>query len=157
MQIGQMAKKAGVSVQTVRYYERQGLLPDPGRKASGYRIFGDRDLSRLLFIRQAKKLGFSLEEIREILHMREHGQCPCGIALRLAEQHLQSVERQIQQLSRFRDELRRAIRQWKRSGQQQLSANAFCSLIENTMRDGGTKDKHKRQPQEKAYRRRLPL
>lgn len=156
MQIGELAKECGVSIQTVRFYEREGLLPDPGRKASGYRIFGDRDLSRLLFIRQAKDLGFSLEEIREILHMREHGQCPCGIVLRLAEQHLRSVERQIQQLSRFRDELRRAIRQWKRSGQQQLSAIAFCSLIENTMRDGGTKDKQKRQPQKKARRRTVP-
>ncbi|TAM79742.1 MAG: heavy metal-responsive transcriptional regulator [Acidobacteria bacterium] len=157
MQIGEVAKKGGVSVQTVRFYERQGLLPEPGRKESGYRVYGERDLKRLLFIRHAKGLGFSLEEIREILRMRERGQCPCGSVLVLAEQHLEAVERQIQQLSRFRDELRRAIRQWKRSGQQQLSANAFCSLIENTMRDGGTKDKQKRQPQEKAYRRRLPL
>lgn len=156
MQIGELAKKGGVSIQTVRFYERQGLLPDPGRKESGYRVYGEKDLRRLVFIRQAKDLGFSLEEIREILHMRERGQCPCGSVVLLAEQHLQSIERKLQQLSRFREELRRAVRKWKQSGQQQLSANAFCSLIENTMRDGGTKDKQKRQPQKKARRRTVP-
>lgn len=135
--------KGGVSVQTVRFYERQGLLPDPGRKESGYRVYGERDLRRLLFIRHAKDLGFSLDEIREILRMRGRGQCPCSTVLRLAGQHLQTVERQLEQLSRFRDELRRAILQWKRSGQQRLSADAFCALIENTIRDGNRKGKQK--------------
>jgi DNA-binding transcriptional MerR regulator len=79
MQIGEMAKKAGVSVQTVRFYEHRGLLSDPGRKASGYRIYSDRDLRRLLFIRQAKDLGFSLQEIRRILHLRDGGQWPNNV------------------------------------------------------------------------------
>ncbi len=131
-------------------------MPSPPRKESGYRLYDEADLKRLLFIRQAKALGFSLEEIRTILKMRERGQCPCGSVLRLAEQHLVTIDHQLRQLSRFRDELRRAIKEWKRSGQQQLSANAFCSLIENTMRDGGTKDKQKRQPQKKARRRAAP-
>lgn len=133
MQIGEIAEKGSVSVQTVRFYERQGLLLNPPRKDSGYRLYGEADLRRLLFIRQAKALGFSLQEIKEILRMRERGQCPCGSVLSLAERHLQNVERQLRQLSRFRDELRRAVRQWKRSGDQQLSADAFCTLIENTI------------------------
>jgi MerR family transcriptional regulator, copper efflux regulator len=136
MQIGELAKKAGVSVQTVRFYERRGLLPNPIRKESGYRAYGETDLKRLLFIRQAKALGFSLDEIRTILKMRDRGQCPCASVLRLAEQHLETTERQISQLAAFRDELRGAIRKWKRSGQHQLSADAFCILIENTMRGG---------------------
>ncbi len=140
MRIGELAGKGGVTVQTVRFYERQSLLPNPPRKDSGYRIYGDRDLRRLLFIRQAKALGFSLDEIREILRMREMGRCPCADVLRLAEQHLGTVESQLRQLSRFRDELRRAVRQWKRSGEQQLSADDFCKLIENTM-SGGAKRK----------------
>jgi len=135
MQIGKIAEKCSVSVQTVRFYERNGLLPDPPRKESGYRVYGDADLKRLLFIRQAKALGFSLQEIREILRLRERGQCPCGSVLRLAERHLHNVERQLLQLSTFRDELSRAVMRWKRSGKPQVSADTFCILIENTMRN----------------------
>jgi MerR family transcriptional regulator, copper efflux regulator len=138
VQIGELAKKAGVSVQTVRFYERRGLLPNPLRKVSGYRVYGETDLNRLLFIRQAKALGFSLEEIRMILKMRDRGQCPCANVLRLAEQHLETIEHQLRHLSGFRDELRGAIRKWRRSGRQQLSADAFCVLIENTMHDGSS-------------------
>ncbi len=65
--------------------------------------------------------------------MRERWQLPCAKVLGVAEQHLKTIERQVRQLSQFRDELRRAGRQWKRSEQQQLSADAFCALIENTM------------------------
>jgi MerR family transcriptional regulator, copper efflux regulator len=143
MQIGEVAKKAGVSVQTVRFYERQGLVPSPPRKESGYRLYGEADLKRLLFIRQAKSLGFSLDEIRVILSMRERGQCPCASVLRLAEQHLTNIEHQLRHLAAFRDELRSAIRKWKRSRQQQLSADAFCTLIENTMRNGSAQAKPK--------------
>lgn len=142
-----MAKNGSVSVQTVHFYERKGLLPDPGRKASGYRIYSERDLRRLLFIRQAKDLGFSLEEIGDILRMRERGQCPCDSVLHLAEQHLGAVERQVQQLCRFRDELRGAVLKWKRSGRQPISADAFCILIENTMNDSSSQGKTKNKPQ----------
>lgn len=133
MQIGELAKKGGVTVQTVRFYERQALLPNPPRKDSGYRLYSDADLNRLLFIRQAKALGFSLDEIREILRMRKQNECPCGRVLSLAERHLEDIERQLKQLSRFRDELRRAIKQWKQSGKQRLAGGEFCTLIENTM------------------------
>lgn len=143
MQIGQFAKKCGVTVQTVRFYERQGLLSNPPRKDSGYRIYGEAGLKRLMFIRQAKTLGFSLQEIRDILRMRERGQCPCGSVLALAERHLQNIECQLRQLSEFRDELRTAVRQWKHSGKQQLSADAFCILIENAMRNGSSHSKTK--------------
>jgi len=136
MQIGKIAEKCSVSVQTVRFYERNGLLPDPPRKESGYRVYGDADLKRLLFIRQAKALGFSLQEIREILRLRERGQCPCGSVLKLAERHLHNVEHQLLQLSTFRDELRRAVKRWKRQGKPQVSADTFCILIENTMSNG---------------------
>lgn len=143
MQIGVIAEKGRVSVQTVRFYERQRLLPNPPRKDSGYRVYSNADLKRLLFIRQAKALGFSLQEIREILLMRERGQCPCGSVLKIAERHLYAVERQLRQLSTFRDELTRAVKRWKRSGEQQLSADQFCSLIENTMTNGTNKGKEK--------------
>ena len=133
MQIGQLAKRVGVSVQTIRFYERRGLLPKPQRKDSGYRIYGEEDLRRLRFIRQAKALRFALEEIGELLRMREKGLSPCCDVIRIGERHLQEVARQIAELERFRDELTRAIKQWKRSGKPQLPAGSICVLIERVM------------------------
>ena len=67
MQIGQLAQRADVAIDTVRYYERNGILPKPERQASGYRHYGDEDVSRLRFVRRAKALGFTLVEIRDLL------------------------------------------------------------------------------------------
>lgn len=72
MNIGQLARQAGVPIDTVRYYERQQLLPTAARSAGGYRIFGEQDLRRLRFIRRAKALGFSLDEIGELLSLSDH-------------------------------------------------------------------------------------
>jgi len=74
--IGTLARQSGVAVDTVRYYERCGLLPPPQRRASGYREYTHADIQRICFIRSAKSLGFSLDEIRELLHLetdRDHG------------------------------------------------------------------------------------
>jgi len=133
MQIGELAKRSAVTVQTVRFYERLRLLPDPQRKDSGYRVYSESDLKRLRFVRQAKSLGFSLDEIREILRMRERGHCPCGDVVSIAQRHLRTVEAQITQLSKFRDGLSQAVKQWKRSGKQTISADAICVLIERTL------------------------
>ncbi len=135
MQIGELAQQGGVTVQTIRFYERRGLMPEPQRRESGYRVYANDDVKRLQFICQAKVLGFSLDEIRNILRMRRRGQCPCGEVISLAERHLSDVESQIRQLTKFQSELHRAVRQWKKSGQQKLSANAICVLIERTMTD----------------------
>lgn len=136
MQIGKLATEAGVSVQTIRFYERRGLLPEPRRRESGYRLYGDEDLHRLRFIRQAKALGFSLDETGEFLGMRTRGLCPCAGVIKVGEQHLRDVEQEIAKLQGFRHELRRAIRKWKTSGQRKIEAGAFCTLIERTMKEG---------------------
>jgi len=138
MQIGQLAKETGVSVQTVRFYERQKLLPDPARKESGYRMYGPEHVKRLQFVLQAKTLGFSLAEIRDILQMRERGHCPCDDVIGFATKHLQEVERQIGDLTRFRDQLTRALRGWRKTGNRTVTADAICVLIEQTMSPNGT-------------------
>lgn len=130
MQIGAFAKRSRVTVQTVRFYERLKLLPEPQRKGSGYRVYSEPDLKRLSFIRQAKSLGFSLDEIRDILRMRERGHCPCGEVVSMAERHLRTVEQQMVQLSKFRNGLRQALQQWEKSGKHTVSADAICALIE---------------------------
>lgn len=134
MQIGHLAKRVGVNVQTVRFYEREGLLPNPQRTQSGYRVYGEDDLRRLQFIRQAKALGFSLEEIKGFLRMRSVGQCPCTDVIKIGERHLRDLERQIADLTKFSAGLRRAVRGWKKSGQQQIAGDAICTLIERTMK-----------------------
>src|SRR3989304_4944722 len=133
MQIGELAKRASVSVQTIRFYERRRLLPQPRRKDSGYRIYGEEDLRRLRFIRQAKALRFTLEEIGKLLRMRERGLSPCCEGISIGERPLKQVEQQIAELERFRDELPQAIKQWKRSGKPQLPAGSICVLIERVM------------------------
>ncbi|MCI0348825.1 MAG: heavy metal-responsive transcriptional regulator [Acidobacteriales bacterium] len=133
MQIGELAKQAGVNIQTIRFYERRKLLPEPARTDSGYRLYGPEELKRVHFIRQAKALGFSLDEIREIIRSRGRGECPCTDVIAMAERHLREVGSQIQALHRFQNELSRAIRTWKKAGKQNIPAGAICTLIERTM------------------------
>lgn len=141
MQIGELARQVGINIQTIRFYERKKLLPPPQRKASGYRVYNGEDLHRLRFIRQAKTLGFSLDEVREILAMRARGACPCGRVLKLAEQHLRDIQERIRQLTRFERELGLAVKRWKASEQPKLAANEFCGLIESMMPDQGKKSR----------------
>ena len=80
--IGRLAKLSGVTPDTIRFYERSGLLPKPSRTASGYRVYNDAALNQVRFIRKAQSLGFSLDEIRRIMSLRGHGKetCRCVIA-----------------------------------------------------------------------------
>src|SRR5207237_9845446 len=77
LSIGQVARRAGVGVETVRFYERQGLLEEPPRRASGYRQYSEEVVSRLRFIKRAQQLGFSLKEISELLLLRVDAQASC--------------------------------------------------------------------------------
>ena len=133
MQIGELAHQAGVSVQAVRFYERKKLLPEVLRRPSGYREYDQNQLKQLRFIRQAKSLGFSLDEIRDIITSRGRGQCPCTDVIAIAERHLKDVNNQIRRLEKFKRELSRAIKAWKKAGRQTISAGAICVLIERTM------------------------
>lgn len=144
MKIGELAEQAAVNIQTVRFYERQGLLPEPPRRESGYRIYGSGDLHRLRFIRQAKVLGFSLKEIATILQMRERGRCPCGEVTRIGQRHLEELGAQIQRLRGFHAELSRAVKAWKRMDNQKVSADAICVLIERTMQRADHKQRRRK-------------
>jgi len=88
--VSKLATAAEVPPDTIRYYERMGLLPPMGRSASGYRLYGEQAVERLRFIRGAQRVGLRLREIRELLEIRDRGLCPCGhteelVGLRLAE------------------------------------------------------------------------
>lgn len=108
LSIGQLAQRAGVAIDTVRYYERNQLLAPAGRLASGYRRYGDRELKRLLFIRRAKALGFTLTDIRELLLLSEQRSVPK--IRKAAEARLADIERRVAELERVRDGLRELVK-----------------------------------------------
>jgi MerR family copper efflux transcriptional regulator len=107
--IGAVARRAGVGIDTIRYYERSGLLPEPRRRASGYRDYGSDAVERLRFIRRAKDLGFTLEEIRELLALSTDRERGVKNVRQRAEARLGEVERRIRELQRMKRGLRRLI------------------------------------------------
>src|SRR5262245_35107394 len=100
--IGQVAREAGVGVETVRFYEREGLLDEPARRASGYRQYTRDAVARLRFIRRAKELGFTLKEIGELLALRDD---PGADVRARAAAHLTDIEARIRDLTRMRGAL----------------------------------------------------
>lgn len=108
--IGRLAKEAGVNLETVRYYERQGLVPRPPRSASGYRLFPTDAARRLRFIRRAQELGFSLKEIRELLSLRvSRSTTSADIRVR-AEDRIAGIEAKIRSLESMKKILRNLTR-----------------------------------------------
>jgi MerR family copper efflux transcriptional regulator len=105
LSIGELARRAGVNVQTVRFYEREGLLPRPPRTASGYRAFPGDAVGRVRFIRRAKGLGFSLREISDLLHVRTHPETACADARRRADAKIADIDARIRTLRAMRSEL----------------------------------------------------
>ncbi|CAN5583605.1 heavy metal-responsive transcriptional regulator [soil metagenome] len=98
LHIGKLAEQLGLNPKTIRYYEQIGLLPAPARNTAGYRLYGQSDQDRLLFIIQAKTIGLTLHEIGEILALRDGGQRPCAHVVELIDQKLLAIEAQLQAL-----------------------------------------------------------
>ena len=103
--IGKLASRGGVNIQTIRYYERSGLLPKPLRTASGYRLYADDAVRRLNFIKQAQFLGFSLSEIQELLSLRMQPGTTCGDIRQRARQKIVAVDKKIEDLQRIKGAL----------------------------------------------------
>lgn len=109
MKIGQLSKATGTHIETIRYYERIGLMPPPARTPSGYRSYADPHRDRLRFIRHSRDLGFTIEEIRSLLDLADHPDRDCSDADRIASLHLEQVEQKITQLENLREELSRIV------------------------------------------------
>ena len=103
--IGLVARRAGVGVETVRFYERQGLIEEPPRRLSGYREYGDDVVSRLGFIRRAKELGFTLKEIKELLSLRRDPSTPAADVRRRAEAKIADIDAKIRTLQKMKKAL----------------------------------------------------
>jgi DNA-binding transcriptional MerR regulator len=103
--ISAQAATLGLTADTLRYYERLGLLPAPPRTAAGYRVYDEDMAARLQFICDAKRMGLRLADIKELLDIRDRGQCPCGHTQDLVERRIDAVEAEMRQLSAVRTQL----------------------------------------------------
>jgi DNA-binding transcriptional MerR regulator len=127
--IGDVAERTGLSPPTIRYYESIGLVAAPARSPTGYRRYTDTTVEELRFIKKAQSLGFSLEEIGEILKLGRAGDTPCAHVLDLSRRHLAAVEKRIEQLTRFRDQLAGELAKW--DGRQTPTCRGLCQIIVN--------------------------
>lgn len=105
MRIGELGLATATKVETIRYYEQTGLLPPPARTSSNYRSYGGEHLARLSFIRRARDLGFSIEQVRALLDLSDDRTRDCATVDRIASEHLREVDRKIADLSALRREL----------------------------------------------------
>lgn len=109
LSIGELSKSTNTKVETIRYYERIGLLPKPARTGGNYRAYGQAELGRLSFIRRSRDLGFSLDQVRALLQLSDDRDCDCaGIDL-IAREHLMEVDRKLADLTAMRRELKSVI------------------------------------------------
>jgi DNA-binding transcriptional MerR regulator len=128
--VGKAAQAAGLSAKAVRLYEAKGLLPPTERTEAGYRLYTGDDIAILRFIRQAKTLGLSLTEIRDILDLRRGGTTPCRHVVALLDQRIREVDRTITELRQLRSALA-GTRAHARQYQADDADDAVCGIIEH--------------------------
>lgn len=124
MQIGDLSRAAGVNIETIRYYERIGVLPRPIRQVNGRRTYAEEDARRLGFIRHARDLGFDLADVRTLLALQEQPEASCEDASRIAQAQLEAVESRMRKLRSLRAELSRMVTEC------QKGVVAECRVIE---------------------------
>ncbi len=129
LRIGEVAERSGLSVEALRFYERRGLLGRPARTGSGYRVYEPSVLERLAFIKRAQTIGFSLDEITEILGIRADGESPCHHVRQLARHKLNELDERLRALRRYRRELAKLLQEWDERG---AAEGEFCGLIEHS-------------------------
>ena len=124
MQIGDLSRETGVNIETIRYYERSGVLPPPARQENGRRVYDAADVRRLGFIRHARDLGFDLQSVQILLALQEQPQASCADASRIAQAQLDEVERRIARLQNLQLELSRMVTECRKG------VVAECRVIE---------------------------
>ena len=126
LRTGEVARRAGVNVETLRFYERRGILPEPPRRESGYREYPPETVDLIRFVKRAQELGFSLEEIRELLDLRDGPRRRTGKAARLVKSKVAEIEHKIHDLEAMREALAGLLSACERKG-----TRASCPIIES--------------------------
>ncbi len=130
MHVNELAIRIGVTPDTVRYYTRIGLLKPNKNPINGYKTYSEQECHRLRFITDARVLGFSVDDIRQILGVADTGKTPCPIARELIEIRLQELEERFQNMVRLRQRMLDAVASWKDKPDQEPNGHAICHLIE---------------------------
>lgn len=130
--IGKLARAAGVNVETIRYYERRGLLPEPPRTPSGYRQYDAESVRRVRFIKEAQALGFTLEEVGELLALRVDAETTCETVRRRAERKVAQIQEKIQALHQLQMVLEEMIAACAQGG-----PTGECPILETLNRRAG--------------------
>jgi DNA-binding transcriptional MerR regulator len=127
LKIGEVARRTGIGIETLRFYERSGLLGRPARTEGGYRLYSAEELLRLEFIKRAQTLGFTLEEIKRIMAESRAGDRPCAEVREIVRERLVELDEWLKQMRRYRNALARTLQQWDEKKQ---ADGHFCGLIE---------------------------
>lgn len=129
MNIGDLSTACGVPPQTIRFYEKRGLLPDPQRQANGYRMYDEAAVDRIAFIRRAQRSGLTLNEIGGVLNVRAEGQAPCGHVSDLLSSKLCDVTEQMGELRTLRRELEALIDRSQRLDPADCTGDQICHIL----------------------------
>ena len=127
LKIGQVAAQSGVSIDTLRYYERLGLLPTPARTSGGYRLYEARIVDRLAFIKRAQSFGFTLDEIKQMLHLQTADPPTCSRVLEMIEHKLEDLNHQYEEIK----QLRRELSAYKTECARAIARRQSCPVIED--------------------------
>ena len=132
VRIGELAQASGASTKTIRYYEQIELLPPAQRAENGYRLYSAEDVERLRFIRRARSLGFTLNDLKEVLALRDRGEAPCPYVLQLLVKQATEIEERLRELLALQEDLQALIRRANRLSNNGVELkDCVCHLIYN--------------------------
>jgi DNA-binding transcriptional MerR regulator len=138
LKIGEVSRLSGIGIEALRFYEKSGLLDRPGRTYSGYRLYDESVLERLAFVKKAQVLGFSLDEIKQLIQHKRKGENPCAEVREIVKIRLDELNERIAQMIQYRDELSAALDDWEETGE---ADGHVCGLIEGTEIEHGISHK----------------
>ena len=127
LKIGEVSRLSGIGVEALRFYEKTGLLDRPGRTYSGYRQYDETVLERLAFVKKAQVLGFTLDEIKQLIAHKRMGENPCKEVREIVKTRLEELDERIKQMLQYREELATALSEWEETGE---AEGHVCGLIE---------------------------
>ncbi len=136
LKIGEVSKLTGVGIEALRFYEKGGLLDRPARTYSGYRLYREDVLERVAFIKKAQVLGFTLDEIRQLILHKRAGESPCAEVREVVAKRLDKLNEKIAEMLQYRDDLRSVLKEWAKEGE---AEGHVCGLIEGVNFGGPAK------------------
>lgn len=129
LKIGEVSRLSGIGIEALRFYEKSGVLNRPGRTYSGYRLYDESVLERLAFVKKAQILGFTLDEIKQLIAHKQAGENPCREVREIVKARLEELDERIKQMLNYRDELATELTEWEKIGE---AEGHVCGLIEGS-------------------------